>query len=241
MRPFEIPVRAVRGLLSIALLSAVACGGKSSESNGLGQGSAGNSAGGASGVAGSAAGGSGDAMSSAGIDAGIFDADIYGCTSNTDCQIVPRGCCSCGSGPLSSYIALNAIGIRGLSCGTVACAPCGPTTAPDPNDPALYYLATCQAGRCAVVDLRATDVTACQVASDCSLRAGTGCCGGCGGGLPVAINSSQEPALEQEVCGNEPTACNGCAPVFSGYDATCSDGRCSVELAVGPPPCPCPD
>ncbi|HEX3851448.1 MAG TPA: hypothetical protein VHW01_10810, partial [Polyangiaceae bacterium] len=115
-------------LLPALLCCAVACGGKSA----AGDGSAGNSAGGATGVAGSALAGSGDATSSGGCDAGSFDADIYGCSSNTDCQIVPRSRCSCGSGPLSSYTALNSIGIlrQGQGCDTVPCAPCGPTTAP---------------------------------------------------------------------------------------------------------------
>jgi hypothetical protein len=237
MRAFGTSVHALRSLLSIALLSAVGCAGKSTGSNGAAQGSAGSSVGGAAGVAGSAAAGSGDAMSSAGFDGGMFDADDYGCSRNTDCQLVPRGCCSCGSGPVSSYLALNAGGVHRMSCGTVACAPCGPTTAPDPNDPALYYIATCQAGSCAVVDLRASEVTACKSDGDCGLRSGTACCSGCGG-QTVALNLSKQADLASLVCDPEPSACPACAPAFTG-SAMCSSGRCSVS-PCGTVQNPCP-
>jgi hypothetical protein len=223
-------------LLPVALLSAAACGGRSTASYGVGQGSAGSSAGGASGVAGSAAAGSSD-MTSPGCDAGPFDPDLNGCTSNTDCQIVPRGCI-CGSAPLSSYIAFNSIGVHRLSCGAVPCAACGPTTAPDPNDPVLYYIATCQAGSCALVDLRATEVTVCKSDSDCGLRSGTGCCLGCGG-QTVAINVGREADLEKLVCDPEPSACPACSSGLTGT-ATCVDGRCSVQ-PCGTPKNPCPD
>jgi hypothetical protein len=224
-------------LLLVALLSAVACGGKST---GVAQGSAGSSAGGATGVAGSAVAGAGDAISPGGCDAGNFDADTVGCASNTDCQIVPRGRCSCGSGPISSYIALNSIGIlrQDQGCDAVPCAPCGPTTAPDPNDPALYYIATCQAGSCAVVDLRATDVTECKSDSDCGLRAGTGCCSVCGG-QTIAVNVSKQADLRKLVCDPEPSGCPECIPAFIG-SANCTGGRCSVA-PCGTMQNPCPD
>jgi hypothetical protein len=118
----------------------------------------------------------------------------------------------------------------GLACG--ACPPIVPTL----NDPTLYYVATCQAGHCTVVDLGATDVTACQTAQDCTLRSGTACCSGCSGSV-VAINASHQSDLSKLVCGSEPVACPACAPVFSGETAICTAGRCAVQLtpcAVGP-------
>ena len=239
MSAFQTSVHAFRRLLSVALLSAAACAGKSTGGNGAAQGSAGNSVGGATGVAGYAAAGSGDAMSRGGCDAGSFDADINGCTANADCQIAPRDRCRCGSGPLSSYTALNSIGIlrEDQGCYTVPCAPCGPTTAPDPNDPALYFVATCQAGLCAVVDLRATDLTACKSDSDCGLRSGTACCSGCGGHT-IALNVSKQADLASLVCDPEPGACPACAPALNGA-AVCSSGRCSVApCGTAQNPCP---
>jgi hypothetical protein len=282
MSAFEIPVRAVRRLLPVALLSAAACGGNvfySSGGAGAGGGSltagagggeigGGSSAGAGAGgtdigggsFGGQTAGGSNGGQTyvggACGSSAGAGGTDTQACISNQDCEVIPKGCCSCGSGPVSNYVAINSAYATQYQseCGVVDCAACLPT-AFNPNDPVNYYVATCArsvspdlpsggvtiAGQCVVVDLRATDITACKLASDCSLRGGTGCCSRCGGGTPIAINTSEESELETEACDGAPQACPACAPAFSGYDATCSDGRCSVELAPLPPPCPCPD
>jgi hypothetical protein len=283
MRVFEIPVRAVRRLLPVALLSAVACGGSvfnSSGGAGTGGGSVTAGAGGGDVGGGSTAGADTGGADTGGADtggapsggqaaggissggsssAGAGDMDnTQECASNTDCVLISGSCCSCGSDPVSSYIAINSLYASQYQnrCNGVDCAGCPVSTSAD--NPVNYYVATCARaigtdlpgvaippGHCVAVDLRATDVTACKSASDCSLRAGTGCCGGCGAGMPVAINSSKEPELEQDVCGNEPTACNDCAPLFPGYSATCSGGHCSVGIAVGSMPCtppnPCSD
>jgi len=228
--------------------------GGTSATAGTSSGVAGRAAGGSTGVAGStgvggtsskggsSSGGTGNVAgtgASAG-SAGSAGTDIQACTSNSDCELEPVSCCSCGAGPVSNFTAINSKYVTQYDqrCGTVDCGPC-PPTAFNPNDPTFYYVATCQAGRCAVVDLGATDVTACNSASDCSLRSGTACCEGCGSNL-VALGASKLPELSKLVCGSEPTSCPACAPSFTGYSADCSNGRCSVLLTPCTTEHPCP-
>lgn len=262
------PFLAISSLIPIVLVSAAACGGSALEnrsggagSNGLaGAGSAtggSNSSGGSenaagafhafggqvSGQAGSTAGGSvgragaGSAGEASGGSGGV---DVAACTSNTQCEVVPASCCSCGIlGPAENFTAINSANRAqfNTSCAAVDCAAsCPPMRAPEPNDPYFYLVATCQRppdananapGRCVVVDLRKTEITACKSASDCSLRSGTNCCSGCNG-MPVALNGNQGGALSDLVCPSEPVGCPACAPIFEGYAATCTDRRCSV-------------
>jgi len=119
-----------------------------------------------------------------------------------------------------------------LACAAVDCAPC-PPVAYQVDNPVSYYVPTCQAHECQVLDLRSeqSDITACKQDSDCTLRAGTGCCSGCGGGQTVAIGVGKEAALQKLVCGNEPVGCPDCAPTFAGFSAQCSAGHCRVQLA----------
>jgi hypothetical protein len=265
MRTFEKQLVRCFALLPGVLLAA-ACGGSVFESkggqggDGSGSGSAGQPSGGATSYAGSGvtAGAAGSGIAGASVagttgsagsgGSGLLDFTV--CSSSSQCEVVPATCCSCGLGPVSNYTAINSANdaqfkeqCQGRGCGC-------PSVAFDPNNPVLYYVATCQkpadapdgvaAGHCVVVDLRATGVTSCKVPADCSLRAGTACCPGCSVGQPVAINSSQEEALEGVVCGKDPIVCDLCLPTFGGYDATCSDGRCAVELTPCTAQHPCP-
>ena len=276
MKAFEIAVRAVRRSLPVALLSAAACGGNVFQSNGGAAGNGGGTvtAGGGDVGGGWTLGGAGaipaggadpggasfggqSAAGAGGSSAGAGGTDTQACVSNTDCEVIPSGCCSCGSGPVSSYIAINSVyesQYQDRCNATWHCSACGPV-AFNPNDPVSYYVGRCEhsaapggaatgPGRCVVVDLETTAITACKSANDCSLRGGTGCCSSCSGGTLIAINTGEELELTADACGDTPQACAACAPAFSGYDATCSDGRCRVEPAP-PPPCtpqnPCPD
>jgi hypothetical protein len=254
-------------LLPLAVLGAVACGGSAFDSGGQGSGGGGSLAGTGSVTAGSGnVGGSGSAAGSGNVagfssagstsiggtgnvggaggaagSGGSAGLDIQACTSNSDCEIEPTSCCSCGSGPVSNFTAINSKYESQYEsrCGVVDCAGC-PPVAYDPNNPTFYYVATCQASRCLVVDLRTTDITACTTAADCSLRSGTACCPGCGQAL-VSLNTSREAELSQLVCGDEPIACAECAPGDSGYSTGCTDGRCSVVLGgtcTAANPCP---
>jgi hypothetical protein len=222
---------------------AVAGSGASTEGGTVGFGGA--STGGTTSIGGSiTAGGAGNVGGAIGLG-GSAGSDIQACTSNTDCEVVPASCCSCGIGPISDYTSINsqydAQYSRRCQTADLACGPC-PLIPADPNAAKFYYVPTCQSGRCAVADLRATDITACATAADCSLRGGTACCPGCDA-QPVALNTKNEPELSQLVCGTESVACSGCASPapYSSYSVGCTEGRCSVELAPCTAASPCAD
>lgn len=233
-------------------------GANSSGSGGSSAGAGQNVAGQSSGEAGSATGhaGSGSAGSGAGgavgqggwgnagsANGGSGGSDVTTCTSNAQCEVVPISCCSCGLlGPAEDFTAINSAyqAQFDFRCAAVDCAGCPPMRAPLPSDPYFALAATCQratgagpnaAGHCVVVDLRKTDITACKLASDCTLRSGTACCSGCSG-VPVAINGNQGSALSDLVCGGDPIGCPLCLPTFDGFKATCSDGRCAVATTL---------
>ena len=223
-------------VLPFAVLSVGACGGSAFDS-GLGTGGTGTAVGGTGATPGGSSNGGTGNVAGVGASAGSAGADIQACTSNSDCEVQPVSC-TCGTGPLSNLTAINTKYVNQYYMRCPDLGSC-PPAAFNPNDPALYYVATCQAGRCAVVDLGATDVTECKSASDCSLRSGTGCCEGCGSDT-AALNTSKLSELSKLVCGSEPVACSACAPVFSGYSADCSNGRCSVLLTPCTTEHPCP-
>ncbi|MES1178966.1 MAG: hypothetical protein ABUL62_31915 [Myxococcales bacterium] len=225
-----LSVRVPLGLL--ALLTA--CGGKSVETsqvaaNGGGSAEAGSPA--SRGGAGTAQAGEANAgASGAGSGVGIDD-----CTSNADCRLVARGCCSCGTGPLSSFAAINNASVDayyaqqcspGTNCG--ACPPIEPNL----NAPESYYIATCSAGHCVAVDLRADALTDCAVDSDCQMRNSANCCDTCEATPNIALNKDAEPKLESLVCGTS-TACQACErkpppPMGVGVRARCSAGKCEL-------------
>jgi len=166
--------------------------------------------------------------------------DFSACSTNSDCELQSTSCCDCGTDPASDYIAINR---KYEEQGSRRCAAvdCGcPPLLPDPNAASRYYVATCSAGHCVVVDLHTTDVTACQTASDCGLRGGTTCCAGCGTALPIAIASSKESELEHWVCDPAPLACGPCASPSSSWAADCNGGRCTVIAAPCTEQHPCP-
>jgi hypothetical protein len=236
-------------LLPFSVLGVVACGGSAFDSGGQGAGGTGAVAGssvfagsGNLGGSGSAAGsGSVAGFSSAGSTSiggtggaagsgGGAGLDIQACTSNSDCEIEPTSCCSCGSGPVSDFTAINSKYQSQYEsrCGASTCPAC-PPVAYDPNNPTLYYVATCENSRCVVVDLHTQIITACTSAADCSLRSGTACCSGCGENM-ISLNTDRASELSTLVCGSAPTACPACAPSNAGYSTGCSDGRCTVVL-----------
>jgi hypothetical protein len=234
-------------LLPFAILGAVACGGSAFDSGAQGSGGSGSFAGtgsvtagsgnaaGSGSVAGSGSAGSTSIGGTGNVGGGYGNGggaglDIQACTSNSDCEVEPASCCSCGSGPVSNFTAINSKYQSQYEsrCGAVDCAGC-PPVAYDPNNPTLYYVATCQASRCVVVDLHTMDVTACTTAADCSLRSGTACCSGCGENM-ISLNTDRASELSTLVCGSQPSECPACAPVNAGYSTGCSDGRCTVVL-----------
>jgi hypothetical protein len=216
----------------VAAWSALACGGSAIEP-------------GVSGTTGSG----GDAVAAAGSDAGGTGAgggtasggasdDIQACSSNTECEVVPGACCNCSSTQVSDYKSINAryATLDAARCNGTGCD-C-PGTAAGLDDPVSYFVATCRAGRCEVVDLRATDITSCKTAADCVLRSGTSCCQGCGED-PVAVNVSAEANLKQLVCGREPAACRHCQPIYTelGVDCTATDRPATDQPLMPAPRC----
>ncbi len=166
-------------------------------------------------------GGGGASVAGAGnASTGGSSGDPETCSSNTDCQILPQSCCDCGSADIAAYKAVNS---RGADAGAAVCegVRCScPLQVPGPDFPALYFVPTCRAGRCELVDLRSTELAACTTAADCGLRSGTACCQGCGDNA-VAINRGAESGLEQLVCGAEPMACGRCAPIYTDLGVDC--------------------
>ncbi len=159
------------------------------------------------------------------------------CTENSDCMVTTASCCGvCGPSTLESWVALNVAYLDAyrkaqrcelVGCPAIYCPPPPPEEATD-----TYFTATCEAGRCKAVDLRTTPVTACESASDCSLRHGTRCCEGCGDGVDDLMALSDEAALSELVCASEPGACPPCVPIEpEGYVASCDANRCVVAEA----------
>ncbi|HEX3776050.1 MAG TPA: hypothetical protein VHV51_16375 [Polyangiaceae bacterium] len=188
----------------------------------------------------SATGGKGNAGGQTG-EGGSGGVDITACSSSTECEVEPAGCCSCGLPPVSNFTAINSnyIAQYSMRCGAVDCAPC-PPIAVTLDNPVNYYVPTCAAGHCAVVDLRTTDMTACSSASDCQLRAGTGCCPSCSGTY-VALNAKNESELFKLECGDEPLECPACVePNPGAYGVDCVNGRCSVTTSSCTSTNPCP-
>lgn len=211
----------------------------------------GASNGGASGGASQGEAGNGGVSQGEAGNGGSGGLDFSECTSNAQCKVVAKSCCSCAStGPLENFTAINSAYETKFKarCAAVDCAACQPQAAPDLNDPSYYRVATCERpadtapdarGHCVIVDLRATPITACKVASDCSLRAGTACCAGCSG-RPISLNGNQGSALTDLVCESGPIGCPACVPIFDDFRPTCSDGRCGVQELPCTATHPCP-
>ena len=214
-----------------ALPCVVACGGRSFNGGA-------DVSGGAPG-AGAANGGSSGAdaanagSTNAGGNGGSGGADNEACTSNTDCELIERGCCSCGLGPISNYAAINRLhseAFRREQCQSdVACGPC-PPIAPGFDNPVNYYIATCAAGRCTAVDLHETSLTDCVTKDDCQARSGTSCCDSCNAPT-LAINQAAESELNALVCGSGQSACQTCQihpPAGVGQLPSCDGGKCGL-------------
>jgi len=163
-----------------------------------------------------------------GTDTGGGSFDL--CEVSSECVVVPVSCCgSCGAATRGDAIAINSdqAGAHRMS----VCGPMGDCPACYmPQDPTL--VATCNAGRCEIVDLRDDDIAACAEASDCRIR--TKDCCECGGdtsmeGL-IAIPRESENAYMELVCDEGMfTGCPECAPIYPPEaSATCVDGFCAV-------------
>lgn len=157
------------------------------------------------------------------------------CNSPSDCVVAGVGCCGVCDGPDMSARELTAYNkayhAEVSTCGgaDIACAPC---PEPAPGQGSLkYFVPDCVQGQCAVLDLRTSELTACETAQDCRLRNGTQCCEGCSPGNDV-VAVRKDGSFEKLVCGSE-VACPACLPAPPpDTAAACVEGHCSAVYAI---------
>jgi hypothetical protein len=154
----------------------------------------------------------------------------------SDCILRSASCCGqCGAATRGDAIAVNVAHQSDYAssvCGTgTACPECA-----SPQDPTLG--ASCQSGKCAVVDLQVLPLTECQSDSDCRIR--TRDCCECGGNVSleslIAIRNDAEAAYAAIAC-DPGQGCDDCMPVYPvGATAACFGGRCTVNGNSGTTP-----
>ncbi|MGE3673911.1 MAG: hypothetical protein AB7K71_29840 [Polyangiaceae bacterium] len=202
-------------------------GGSGSGGSGAAAGNAGTGQGGTSG--GTATGGTAGAGNAGSGGTGLVPEDLA-CGVPSDCVLVTNGCCdSCGPPSAADRLAVNKNRVDQVA--KAVCPepePC-PKCASFPN-PAL--VATCEAGRCKLVDLSLEPLAKCAVDSDCRLRSNT-CCE-CGAptdpGHLTAVNA--QGGIEDIVC-DPGSGCDLCQPEYPpDAVAVCFDGHCSASYYV---------
>jgi hypothetical protein len=159
-------------------------------------------------------------------DSGV--SDLRSCEVHSDCVIVPTSCCPCGQPEPSGVTAVSVDRREAFfneqcqppfECPTIECA------AEPPR-----FVASCEAGTCAVVDLNEQAAIECDAPADCRVRA-VACCE-CNApispGSLVAI--SDENAFTSLVCDPD-QACGRCAAIYPDeVTATCSPfGLCELN------------
>jgi len=172
-------------------------------------------------------------------DGGTGDAggELFACEVDTDCIVVPESCCgSCGAATRGDALAMS-----GDAAGdylTSVCAGMGCHICYMAQDPTL--VATCDAGRCELVDLHEHPVARCSSDADCRLR--TRSCCDCGGdtsreGL-LAVRTDSAAGYVELVCdmgASEP--CLECAPVYPDEaTASCNPGGWCEAIWATPGP-----
>jgi hypothetical protein len=164
--------------------------------------------------------------------AGQGTVDPTACDGPTDCVVTAAQCCGGSSTPtLKDVTAVNASALAAftLPCQLVDCAP---TLGPIPSS----IGATCRAGHCLAFDLRETELVTCDVADDCTLRLGVGCCERCTGEGRDFVALRRDAKLSELVCGDGPVGCPACVPVPDPtLSAECRVGRCEVVQSGGVP------
>jgi hypothetical protein len=156
--------------------------------------------------------------------------DWASCASPPECAIAWRSCCgACREPTLADVDAVNRERLdehfREVCPEPVPCPECVTPTSPD-------LLATCRAGSCVAIDVRADAVSACTADVDCRLRV-TGCCA-CGGSTApedlIAIRVDGELDYLALVCAPD-VACPACEPVYpDDVEAYCApDGHCAIR------------
>ncbi len=149
------------------------------------------------------------------------------CTVNSDCTVTAQDCCAdCAhlSRDTSIAIALASVdAYHERECAPdTACKRCTPI--PDHN-----LFARCNSGRCELVDISTTPISACSASNDCKLRS-TRCCECDLSASLVAIAVDQEKAFQTLACDANET-CPPCTdpPQLLDVAALCSEERCIVR------------
>ncbi len=154
--------------------------------------------------------------------------DLRICSEPSECAVTPNTCCGeCGVATLEGSTAVNRENLGELSerlcADPVACPDC----AAAPN-PAL--VATCNAARCAVVDVSRLPLAACITDDDCVLR--TRECCECGASTaPESLIALRPDGLIDYlglVC-DSGAICDDCVPTYpADVEAACIEGVCEV-------------
>ena len=153
----------------------------------------------------------------------VTDADAM------DCVLEAAGCCgACGAGAVENYVALNLRRVEDYystqGCNGLLCGPC---PEPLPYGEVPPFVATCESGRCQVVELLEAGVFTCERDSDCRLRHGLGCCEGCGGDVSRLVSVGDETKLLELVCPSEGPGCPDCGQINPDCPVpVCNAGTC---------------
>jgi hypothetical protein len=137
--------------------------------------------------------------------------DVSKCDASTQCILATPGCCgTCGTVPLSSYVAIDASqasAFRAAVCPTPEpCPNCA--TPPEPN-----FVAACRSGVCTGIDLRTDSISACASDADCRFRWGGHCCECDASAFDlVSIASANEAELDAILCAPATGCTRHCAP-----------------------------
>jgi hypothetical protein len=161
--------------------------------------------------------------------------DMDACTAPGDCGVATPVCCGvCDPADDRTFVGINRDFVDSYhsarGCEIVPCVPCPPVD--EGERTSQYYAATCESGRCVVLDVRESPITQCTEDADCILRDGVACCQGCDGTGIVAVNRNAD--LEHLVCGDRDQGCPPCEPQFPPNMAPiCSEGRCRWVILEG--------
>ena len=142
------------------------------------------------------------------------------------------GCCGVCDGPnvtAHDFIAYNRqYNAQVMTCGDVACGACPP---PLGEGATKYIVPTCVQGQCVVQDLRTSNATACKAASDCQVRAGSGCCPSCENVDLISVR--KDGSFEDLVCGSQRPPCAACMPNINAVPSCEADGHCGIQYVMG--------
>lgn len=157
-----------------------------------------------------------------------------------ECELVNRTCCGvCGPPALADMTAINRQHHDAYTGGLCV----GPSGACDDceQEPNVNLFAYCDSpteavGNCIAADVRESDLSRCEVDSDCRLRLGLGCCELCAGNgdALVAINTKLEQQLRDLVCpAFADIGCPECGPQYpADIFALCKQGHCAVDPSI---------